>query len=863
MAGKITYIKMSKLDSDGNDLTTTLKSLSQITIPYTNTSSSVCPIIGRTDMGTYYTFVVEFPTGEAQEIDASKLGYNFTGSISTATIASNTSFPEFPTFNGEVPVSSSLLPYLYDAGSNSLQISTYPQKDLILSTSTFYASGSFGGVSPSFFVELYKTDSTRTNRTRLTNSTGILTGGWKGPFTRQATIPSESISPGDILYLGTEYVGTSVSNINVKLNLDIGKVNSAQIFLSSTVSSGTSLGTIPEPYFPTPFFNSNCQVLLNNINKYPLNPFLQDIDYSTNPLVPINIQRILSGTAEFGTVPQSYYTSLSQITPRYLGSKNQSSGVNQYITNAGNTDFGNPINIGTYGNVSPITQNETNIFEFEWGESTYPMIQGYGQLKLSNILQASSKDLVRVVQKSSNAIKKPYPDGRFITTSEPNINSYRQSTNPLDAQSHSGSAGGKYFWIISQSRGEFYTTLNNSNPQNSTIQLGNYSANPVPNSIMPNTSKVVSTGWGTPIKPEFMFTSSYAGGVTTPDPGGGTTPISTYISGSYGTVDSQSPHLLIFEWNGDMSKTILNSAGAVTTAEKTNFTYDKVINGINSGMTEANRWYITLYRNLENPPDTSQSLENGLTLGDRLQPYNYGYDQLNSEGNFDNPLAAKGVYEIVGVDASFSNFYDVNVVFVIVKPEIKFDPLVVSGSSYITSFPSVNSGSFDVNNGQGGIVATYSVTGSVEGRSGPQVIANITLNGTTVLDGVTMTSQQGNFFRNDVIVFPTSEFGGTGGTPIKFKILANSQVFNNKITRLNIGTSKSSNRNQYPNSPTNGIGAFMWQATGKEQITGEEYIVVQDEIKGVGPGYFTDKFSPDYIVDNIESITKEYGSNKT
>ena len=55
----------------------------------------------------------------------------------------------------------------------------------------------------------------------------------------------------------------------------------------------------------------------------------------------------------------------------------------------------------------------------------------------------------------------------------------------------------------------------------------------------------------------------------------------------------------------------------------------------------------------------------------------------------------------------------------------------------------------------------------------------------------------------------------------------------------------------------------MWQATGKEQITGEEYIVVQDEIKGVGPGYFTDKFSPDYIVDNIESITKEYGSNKT
>ncbi len=857
----IQYIKVSKLDSSGNDLTNTLKSLSQITIPYTNTSSSVCPVIGRTDMGTYYTFVVESPTGEVQESDASKLGYNFTGSISTAAVdASINTFPEFFTMDGEVPISSSLLPYVYNTGSNSLQISTYPQKDLIVSTSTFYASGSFGGVSPSFFVELYKTDSTRTNRTRLTNSAGILTGGWKGPFTRQATIPSESISPGDILYLGTEYVGTSVSNISVKLNLDVGKVNAAQIFLSSTIASGTSLGTVPEPYFTTPFYNSDCQVLLNNINKYPLNPFLQDIDYSTNPLVPANIQLILSGTAAFGTVPQSYYTSLAQITPRYLGSKNQSSGVNQYVENAGNTDFGNPINVGTYGNVSPITQKETNIFEFEWGKSTYPMIQGYGQMKLSNILQASSKDLIRVIQKSSNVRKKPYPDGRFITTSEPSINTYRRSFNPLDPEFITGSAGGKYFWVISQSRGEFYTTLNNSNPKNSTIQLGNYSANPIPNPIMPNTSKVVSTGWGTPEKPNYMFTSSYEGGVTIGD--SGTTKISEYISGSYGTVDSQSPSLFIFEWDGDMSKTILNSVGAVTTAEKTNFTYDKVINGINSGMTEANRWYLTLYRNLENPP-ASQSLENGLTLGDRLQPYNYGYDQLNSEGNFDDPLAAKGVYEIVGVDASFSNFYDINVVFVIVKPEIKFDPLVVSGSSYITSFPTVNSGSFDVNNGQGGIIATYTVSGNVEGRPGSQVSANITLDGTTVLDAVTMNSQQGSFFKNDVISFPTSQFGGTGGTPIKFKILANSQVFNNKITRLNIGTSKSTNRNQYPGSPTNGIGAFMWQATGKEQITGEEFIVVQDEIKGVGPGYFTDQFSPDYIVDNIETITKEYGSNKT
>lgn len=770
MSGKISYIKIPKIDNSGVDLTPTLSSLTQITIPYTNGSSSICPVIGITDAGDYFTYLIGNVEGSNPELsNASTLGYNFTGSITTNPITlggvNYSRWPEFNTVTGEVPTSSSLLPYLYNPNDDSIEIKTLPQKDLVLYTSNFYSSGSFGGASTTYEVELYKSDATRTNRTRLTNSTSIQSGGWKGPFTRQATIPSESISPGDILYLGCQgkSLASGIQDVSVKLNLDAGRANSANILLTSDLASGgTIIETVPEPYFTTNFNGTNCDVTFGNIDQYPPNPFLQDIDYSTNPAIPINIEKIISGTADKGTVPESYYTSHAQISSRYLGSKNQSSGVNKYVVDAGNTDFGTPINIGTYGKVAPLTQNETNIFEYEWGSSTYPMIQGYGQMKLSNILQATSPDLVRTVQKTSNAVKKAYPDGRFLTTSQPSIRDYRQSTNPLDPSPITGStSAGQYYWIISQSRGEFYTTLNNSNPRNSTIQLGNYSQNTISEPIMPNTSKVVSTGWGTPEKPNYMLTSSFTNGVTAGDGSG--LLVSQRISGSYGYIDSSQNYLLIMGWNGDLSETTLNEVGSVSIEKETQLTYDKVLNEINSGMTKGSRWYLSLYRELENPTD-SQSLEEALNSGNYLEPYNEGYNTLNSEGNFTHPLEAKGVYEIVGTNASFSSAYDTSVVFLILKNGVNF---------------------------------------------------------------------------------PSS---GSSGLPYQ---------------QLNIGQSSSTQRRQHPNSPVNNLGAFIWQATGKEQITGEEYIVIQDELKGVGPGFFMDQAVPDYITDNIETITKKYGSNKT
>ena len=46
-----------------------------------------------------------------------------------------------------------------------------------------------------------------------------------------------------------------------------------------------------------------------------------DVDFTTNAITAVNEQAILSGSATRATVPDSYYTSLKQINPRYEGCK--------------------------------------------------------------------------------------------------------------------------------------------------------------------------------------------------------------------------------------------------------------------------------------------------------------------------------------------------------------------------------------------------------------------------------------------------------------------------------------------------------------------------------------------------------------
>ena len=94
-------------------------------------------------------------------------------------------------------------------------------------------------------------------------------------------------------------------------------------------SSPSASNILIEPYFTSKFQNSDYEVLLNNYNENRLNTFLQDVDYSTNAALPINLNSIISGSATKAQTPDSNYTARRIIRPRYDGSRIFSAKYNQ------------------------------------------------------------------------------------------------------------------------------------------------------------------------------------------------------------------------------------------------------------------------------------------------------------------------------------------------------------------------------------------------------------------------------------------------------------------------------------------------------------------------------------------------------
>ena len=641
MANRVEYIKIARIDQDWNDLTNTLEALTQLTIPYSNGNNAVYPIQSITRRSEFFLYKVRQANHIPNPNDSGSLLYEFTGSIGGTTggvpndvvDASGIAAP-FSTINGTGPSVS----FLYDAPNNRIQLGTYPEKSIHIKTSNFYVT-----CSAECFVELYKSDSnyTPSSITRLTNTTAILPGGNKGPFTREISI-SASCYPGDVFFLGatTNTVPPSGPFVWTNGGQDgKGDYNPFSIFVTSSDASGPSLETIPEPFLSSQFYGTDCDVLLNNIDLYQENPFLQDLDYSTNPNIPTNFQLIISGTAARGTVPQSYYTSLAQTNIRYNGVKNQSSDFNIYNPQAGTSSFGEPINIGTYGQTPSISSLDVNIYEFEWGGGTTPEIVDYGAVKMGKILQASSKDLVKTIDASeglSSNILATFAGGSAITARDyrQNVAEGLRATNTMSIDLGGGNTG--YFWLTTQSISDYTHILNGNNPVNSEISMFMYpNSTAGSNPTLPNTTKILNTRWGVPTISNYALTSSN--------------------SSVYGTVGNLggADNLIELDRDEHISKVTTDSNGFYTSGQLTKPNWATIGDQIVADIQNGEKWFVTLYNEFEFPD--GQGDYNAPLISGSLSPYNKGYTTPDSNGNYSNPLAYKGVHEIIGAYDDFND----------------------------------------------------------------------------------------------------------------------------------------------------------------------------------------------------------------
>ena len=673
MSGRIQYIKIARIDKNGTDNTTALETLSTLVLP-SGSNFTEYKILSKTRYRNYFLYYVQPPDRNniPNEITSS-LNYNFTGSLAGSIVSFGTGIKKVAI----VPMVSSEGTHanFYNPNNDRVEFNTLSQKNIHVKA-IFTASIESRNGS----IELYQADPTLTNITQLTTPVTLLIGTRRG--IREASIPKANIKPGDVFFLGVNNQANNAPYITASFS-------DTTLNITSSAATGDALQTIIEPNFTSKFFNEDCDVLQNNATRGIPNNLLQKVDYSTDAMNPVNFEALISGTAETVDIPQSHFEISSILNPTYNKSIVQSDDVNlfRYYRTPKLTDFGNPINIGNIGQTPSVSSLDTTIYEFEWGGSTAPLILGYGAVKMGRLLSVSSPEQISTINPSDGL------RDELITVSH----------IPSSEWANYGLTGS-----FSQSRGNYYEVLNGNNPVNNRISMYQYGTTAGTNPVLPNTTKIATTEFGVPLLPNFMATSSQ--GSTSGTYG-------NLLTGNFFTLKHNQPLSIVKEGY---------VPGATIPITSSSPTGSSVANSILPSLNKGERWFVTFYRNFE------VGFEN-----QNLNPYiPTVYSQTDSNGNFVNALASRGVYEIKGIKEN---------------------------------------------------------TGT--GRA--------------------------NFY----VYPPIEEFASIGGGEDHF------------------------------------LGFLMWKARAAGK---NEFVIVQDEVSGgVSNGAFTSEFVPDYITENFEEITKEYGSNQT
>jgi len=644
MSKKVQYIKIARIDQNGNDQTNTLDALTQITIPFTNSGNKNYIINSRTRFSDYYLYTVNLdisPDASTNPLNTTSttINYDFTGSIEPTSVGPplSSQFPIlFPiTASSGLQVSS----LFFDLSSERLTFNTLPLKDVTITTSNFNVVVANATAE----VELYKINSEFNSYERLTNNSDIPVPGTEA-ITRTVTILKTDITPGDIIGLGIRRTTSGGGpGPTVTISNPLGPVT---LNMSSTVAAGSTLETIIEPFLSAPFYGTDCDVLLNNVDVYQENPFLQDLDYSTNPNVPVNFEQIISGTAARGTVPESYYTSLSQTRIRYTGVKNQSSDVNIYNPQAGTSSFGDPINIGTYGQTPSVSSLDVNIYEFDWGSGASPEVLDCGVFKLGKILQVASTSSVKTINASNglNTISTLIPfNFTTLNTAQNSQKFIIQNTGQPDIITYPPikQIQNDFYVEVSKSITDYTHILETNAPVGTVISPVMYpNSTAGSNPTIPSSTRVLSNSWSVPTISNFAGTSSNAD-------------FYGWILGNNQTFPGRNNFIFLHR-NIHFSKVKKNSAGyyeGSKTKVKPNFV--TLTNQINESLRNGGKWYITLYNEFEFPSG-DEDFNAALISSSILSPMNDGVTNPNTEDEVEF-LASKGVYQIVGSQDSFSN----------------------------------------------------------------------------------------------------------------------------------------------------------------------------------------------------------------
>ena len=157
------------------------------------------------------------------------------------------------------------------------------------------------------WIKIYNIDNNGIDRSDLISQATTISFEFLNGLKTYPIATTQQQSYGYLLGIGP-YTPSSMDNFNT------GSVN-AYPFLN--ITSGSTIFNPSSPNFDYNEYN----ILLNNIDISRLSTHFMDVDYSQNPVIPVNQSIILSGSADNAPIPDSNYTSKSWSNIRYNGTK--------------------------------------------------------------------------------------------------------------------------------------------------------------------------------------------------------------------------------------------------------------------------------------------------------------------------------------------------------------------------------------------------------------------------------------------------------------------------------------------------------------------------------------------------------------
>ena len=306
----VKYLKINKFDANGTDKSDYLAQMTSIRINHGDIGIKQYVISTTQIQNDYFIFGLTYPQPTTSSIGdinnytfatSASFGYNISQSFSLTGYCVN-----------YTNTSGNTLGY-FTASSGLYTFGQTPNPEININIQATVTNPNVGSKDLRFYIlSINKNDGRPTLYDDVTVSSGSPSG-----FSINFTGINPYCIENDILAFGVYEISNTLATPIV---LDTFKVTLSQ---TQTTFNGSSSLVIFDPDVIN-FDYNNYNPLLGNAEIPQYSSVWMDVDYSQNPLTPVNFGLIISGTADRAFVQDSNYSSKAWSNLRYNGSRTNS-----------------------------------------------------------------------------------------------------------------------------------------------------------------------------------------------------------------------------------------------------------------------------------------------------------------------------------------------------------------------------------------------------------------------------------------------------------------------------------------------------------------------------------------------------------